>query len=77
MVGITKDGRLKRGSGSNAIVSEKKNAKGLPHADSMKTPSKREKWLFRNKSALNSVRRGLADSAAGRTTSLGSFSRYV
>jgi hypothetical protein len=36
-----------------------------------------EAWLYRNPKALASVRRGLADAAAGRTKSLGSFARYV
>jgi hypothetical protein len=35
----------------------------------------RERWLFENPEALKRVRRGLADSEAGRTVSLGSFSR--
>jgi len=37
----------------------------------------REKWLHENSQALASVRRGLADSKAGRTKSLGSFSKYT
>jgi hypothetical protein len=36
-----------------------------------------EAWLYRNPKALASVRKGLADAAAGRTKSLGSFARYV
>jgi len=36
-----------------------------------------EAWLYRNPKALASVRRGLADAAAGRTKSLGSFARYA
>lgn len=35
-----------------------------------------EKWLFDNKTALNKVTTGLQDSAAGRTTSRGSFAQY-
>jgi hypothetical protein len=34
-----------------------------------------ERWLFENPEALKRVRRGLADSEAGRTVSLGSFLR--
>jgi len=37
----------------------------------------REAWLFKNREALASVRRGLRDSAAGRTASRGSFSQYA
>jgi hypothetical protein len=36
-----------------------------------------EAWLFENKPALDSVRRGLADSAAGRTKDLGSFAKHA
>jgi predicted transcriptional regulator len=35
-----------------------------------------EEWLYRNPKALASVRRGLADAAAGRTISLGSFRSF-
>ena len=37
----------------------------------------REKWLFDNPNALESVKRGLADAKASRTKSLGSFAKYV
>ncbi len=36
-----------------------------------------EKWLYDNPTALASVRKGLADAAAGRTVNLGSFAKYV
>ena len=36
-----------------------------------------ETWLFQNKKALAAVKRGLADSAAGRTKNLGSFAAYA
>lgn len=36
-----------------------------------------EAWLYRNPKALASVRRGLAEAAAGKTKSLGSFARYA
>jgi hypothetical protein len=36
-----------------------------------------ETWLYENKSALASVKRGLADSAAGRTKSRGSFAAHA
>jgi hypothetical protein len=37
----------------------------------------RERWLFENPEALTRVRGGLADSEAGRTVPLGSFSRHL
>jgi hypothetical protein len=37
----------------------------------------REKWLFENKSALQSLKQGLKDAAAGRVSSLGSFAKYI
>ena len=36
-----------------------------------------EAWLFENKPALASVKRGLVDSAAGRTKTLGSFAAHA
>ncbi|MBI2606441.1 MAG: hypothetical protein HYW49_10210 [Deltaproteobacteria bacterium] len=36
----------------------------------------REKWLFENKTALTSVKRGLAQSARGESTSRGSFAKF-
>ncbi|HEY4229776.1 MAG TPA: hypothetical protein VGO79_06370 [Thermoanaerobaculia bacterium] len=36
-----------------------------------------EQWLWKNKKALEAVRRGIADSKAGRVTSLGSFRKYA
>ncbi len=37
----------------------------------------REQWLYKNKSALKSVLRGIEDSKAGRVSSLGSFKQYL
>ena len=36
-----------------------------------------EAWLFRNRKALDSVRRGLADAADGKSESIGSFARFA
>jgi hypothetical protein len=35
-----------------------------------------ERWLYENRKALESVRRGLADSKAGRIVTKGSFGKY-
>jgi len=35
-----------------------------------------EAWLFRNKTALESVKRGLEEAAQGETKIIGSFSKY-
>lgn len=37
----------------------------------------REKWLFENKNALASVKRGLHDSEAGHLSSRGSFAQFA
>jgi hypothetical protein len=37
----------------------------------------REKWLFENKAALEAVRLGLDQSAAGKTRSRGSFAKFA
>jgi hypothetical protein len=37
----------------------------------------KEKWLWENKTALQQVKKGLRDSAASRTKSRGSFSKFV
>lgn len=37
----------------------------------------REKWLFVNKKALSSVKRGLDDAENNRTSSLGDFTQYI
>jgi predicted transcriptional regulator len=37
----------------------------------------RELWLFNNKKALASVKRGIEDAAAGRVTRRGSFAKYA
>ena len=35
-----------------------------------------ERWLWENKEALESVRKGIEDARAGRLVSLGSFKKY-
>ena len=39
--------------------------------------SAKEAWLFKNKKALESVQKGLKQSAEGKTKSLGSFAKYL
>jgi hypothetical protein len=36
-----------------------------------------EAWLFQNPKALDSVRRGLAEAADGKTTAIGSFAEFA
>lgn len=36
-----------------------------------------EKWLWENKTALQQVKKGLEDSAAGRVKSRGSFAKFA
>jgi len=50
-----------------------RNPLGQIVLDPVKAVPVYETWLFENKKALASVKRGLADSAAGRTKDLGSF----
>lgn len=37
----------------------------------------RERWLFENKEAYESVQRGMEDAKAGRVTNLGDFSKDI
>ncbi len=37
----------------------------------------REKWLFDNPKVLKAVKKGLKESAAGKTHDLGSFAKYL
>jgi hypothetical protein len=67
-------GKLANGVSSfHAIVEQDGSVRLVPHVE---IPA-REKWVWEHKAALASVRRGLDDSAAGRTQSLGDFSRYA
>ena len=54
-----------------------RNQLGQIMLDPVKAVPVYETWLFENKSALASVKRGLADSAAGRTKNLGSFAAHT
>jgi hypothetical protein len=54
-----------------------RNRLGQIVLDPVKAVPAYETWLFENKPALASVRRGLADSAARRTKHLGSFAAHA
>jgi len=54
-----------------------RNSLGQIVLDPVKAVPVSETWIFENKAALASVKRGLADSAAGRTKDLGSFKAHA
>ena len=54
-----------------------RNGLGQIVLDPVVTIPASEAWLFKNKKALASVKRGLEDAAAGRTRNLGSFSKHA
>jgi len=54
-----------------------RNSLGQIVLDPVVTIPASEVWLFKNKKALASVKRGLQDSAAGRTHNLGSFAAHA
>jgi hypothetical protein len=54
-----------------------RNPLGQIVLDPVKAVPAHEAWLFKNTGALAAVKRGLLDSAAGRTRKLGSFARYA
>jgi hypothetical protein len=62
---------------AGAAYSVYRNRLGQIVLDPVKAVPVHEAWLFDNKEALASVRRGLADSAAGRTQDLGSFVHHA
>ena len=67
-------GELARGVSSFRItVDEHRRIVLEPYAEVPAT----EKWLFDNSEALASVKRGLADSAAGKVRERGSFGQYA
>ncbi len=54
-----------------------RNSLGQIMLDPVKAVPAYETWLFENKAALASVKRGMGDSAAGRTRNLGSFAVHA
>lgn len=81
------DAELRRPDSAGRITIGKKNkdrlyaVQHLPNGDILLTPvvvrHEREAWLHDNKEALESVRRGLKQSARGETHDLGSFAQYA
>lgn len=68
-------GPLSRGiSGYKAVVDESTMEITLKPYTEMPFS---EKWLFDNKEALESVKRGLRDSSQNKTTYQGSFEKYA
>lgn len=61
-------------SGYKAIID--KNTKEITLKPYTEMPFS-EKWLFDNKEALESVKRGLRDSSQSKTTYQGSFEKYA
>ena len=54
-----------------------RNSLGQIMLDPVKAVPVYESWIYGNKKALASLKRGLADSAAGRTRNLGSFAGHA
>jgi len=54
-----------------------RNRLGQIVLDPVKAIPAYEAWLFENKKALASVKRGLTQAAAGRTVNLGSFAKHA
>jgi hypothetical protein len=72
--------RLSLGSAveeAGSIYNIYRNSLGQIMLDPVKAVPAYETWLFSNKPALASVKRGLEDSAAGRTKNLGSFAAHA
>jgi hypothetical protein len=72
--------RLSLGSAvqeAGAVYNIYRNTLGQIMLDPVKAVPAYETWLFDNIPALASVKRGLVDSAAGRTKNLGSFTAHA
>ena len=63
--------------GQNVAYNVYRNRLGQIVLDPVKAVSLSEAWLFENAQALASVKRGLVDSAKGRTKKRGSFATYA
>jgi hypothetical protein len=72
--------RLSLGSAveeAGSVYNIYRNRLGQIMLDPVKAVPAYETWLFDNKAALASLKRGLEDSAAGRTKNLGSFAEHA
>jgi hypothetical protein len=86
-MGTINEAELKRPDSAGRITIGKENKDKLyavqpqPNGDILLSPvvirHEREAWLYDNKEALESVRRGLDQSARGETHDLGSFAQYA
>jgi hypothetical protein len=68
-------GHLAEGVSGFLIIKSKKSNRLIlePYAE---IPA-REKWLFDNKRALESVKKGIRQSAAGQISKIGDFTKYI
>jgi hypothetical protein len=62
---------------AGAVYNIYRNSLGQIMLDPVMAVPAYETWLFDNKSALASVKRGLKESSAGRTKKLGSFAAHA
>jgi hypothetical protein len=65
------------GTSAGSAFNVYRNRLGQIVLDPVKAIPAYEAWLFENKPALASVKRGLAQSGAGKTVNLGSFAKYA
>jgi len=71
-------GRITLGKqASNKQYSVRENARGELLLTPVVSIPAHEAWLYNNPQALASVRKGLADAAAGRVHDLGSFAEFA
>ena len=68
---------LGRATDGHTAFNVYRNQLGQIVLDPVKAVPAYETWLFKNKKALASVKRGLAQAAAGKTLNLGSFAKYA
>lgn len=67
-------GKRTKGISSYKIIEEKNGCIIL--MPQVEIPAK-EAWLYQNREALEAVKKGLEDSASGKTMNRGSFAQYI